>query len=205
MCDVLTCTPSSSRSSGASRSVMTLHRRPWRLAATRNLTGARSRDTVVPERSLPVSVPSATTPLAVARKLVIFALMESVDDEAALAEAGTANAIVAASAASVMVWGFMGRTRYPSRRPHIAELPGPASSQSRCLIEAGSSYAKRAVLAGDLPFTTFAGDLPAFAGLPGDLRFTAFADDFAPFTPSPGVSGAPGIAALPSPPAVFGV
>ena len=58
------------------------------MAATRNLTGALSRDTLVPERSLPVSVPSATTPLAVARKLVIFALIDSVDDVAASAEAG---------------------------------------------------------------------------------------------------------------------
>ena len=31
----------------------------------RNLTGALSRDTLVPERSLPVSVPFATTPLDV--------------------------------------------------------------------------------------------------------------------------------------------
>src|SRR5919109_660301 len=80
MCEVLTCTPSSSRSSGASRRVMTSQRRPRRLAATRNLTGARSRDTLVPERSLPVSVPSATTPLAVARKLVILADIESLGD-----------------------------------------------------------------------------------------------------------------------------
>src|SRR3954471_19697271 len=99
MCDVLTCTPSSSRSSGASRSVMTLHRRPWRLAATRNLTGARSRDTLVPERSLPVSVPSATTPLAVARKFVIFAVIENLDDVAPLVgELGLAFAAGATAA-----------------------------------------------------------------------------------------------------------
>ena len=86
---------------------MTSHRRPRRWAATRNLTGALSRDTLVPERSLPVSVPSATMPLAVARKLVIFALIDSVDEVAASAEAGTANATVAASAASSAVRGFM--------------------------------------------------------------------------------------------------
>jgi hypothetical protein len=56
---------------------MTLHREPARAAATLNLTGALSRDTLVPELSLPVSVPFATTPLAVAWKLVIFALIES--------------------------------------------------------------------------------------------------------------------------------
>ena len=80
------------------------------MAATRNLTGALSRDTLVPERSLPVSVPSATTPLAVARKLVIFALIDSVDDVAASAEAGTANATAAASAASMAVKSFIPKT-----------------------------------------------------------------------------------------------
>jgi len=66
----------------------------------------------VPERSLPVSIPSATTPFAVAWKLVIFALIESVDFVAAPADAGRANATAAASAASMMVWGFMAvRTR----------------------------------------------------------------------------------------------
>src|SRR5436305_5788704 len=80
MCEVVTCTPSSSRSSGASRRVMTSHRPPRGLAATANLTGALSRETLVPERSLPLSVPSATTPLAVARNLVIVAVMENLDD-----------------------------------------------------------------------------------------------------------------------------
>src|SRR4051795_8275190 len=94
MCEVFTCTPSNSRSSGASRSVMTLHRRPRRTAATRNRTGARSRDTLVPDRSLPVSVPSATTPLAVARKLVIFAVIDTFDD-VALMDGGLALATAA--------------------------------------------------------------------------------------------------------------
>ena len=107
MCEVRTCTPSSSRSSRASRRVITSQRRPRRWAATRNLTGALSRDTLVPERSLPVSVPSATTPLAVARKRVIFALIESLDDTAASAEAGTANERAATSAASMTVSGFI--------------------------------------------------------------------------------------------------
>ena len=82
---------------------MTSQRRPRRTAATLNFTGARSRDTLVPERTLPVSVPSATTPLAVAWKLVIFAFIEKFDDEAASAEAGTANSTAAASAASTAV------------------------------------------------------------------------------------------------------
>jgi hypothetical protein len=56
---------------------------------------------------LPVSVPFATTPLAVAWKLVIFALIESVDDLAASADAGTANATAAASAASMAVRSLM--------------------------------------------------------------------------------------------------
>src|SRR4051794_9785763 len=103
MCEVVTCTPSSSRSSGASRRVMTSQRAPRGGATTWNLTGALSRDTLVPERRLPVSVPSATTPLAVARKLVIFALIDTVDDLAALADAGTANVTAATSAASMTV------------------------------------------------------------------------------------------------------
>src|SRR4051794_18839567 len=107
MCEVVTCTPRSSRSSGARRSVMTSHRRPRRAAATLNLTGALSRATLVPDRRRPVSVPSATTPLAVALKVVIFALIEREDDVAASAVAGTANATVAASAANMAGWGFM--------------------------------------------------------------------------------------------------
>src|SRR3954454_23210289 len=99
MWEVLTCTPSNSRSSGASRRVMTLHRRPRRAAATRNLTGARSRDTLVPDCSFPVSVPSATTPLAVARKLVIFAVMETLDDVAPLV-GGLAFAVAAGATAA---------------------------------------------------------------------------------------------------------
>ena len=86
---------------------MTLHRPLCGLATTANLTGALSRDTLVPERGLPVSVPCATTPRAVAWKLVIFALIESVDDVAALADAGTANAVAATSAASVIEWDRM--------------------------------------------------------------------------------------------------
>src|SRR3954453_6147175 len=138
MWDVLTCTPSSSRSSGASRSVMTLHRRPRRLAATLNLTGALSREMLPPERSLPVSVPSATTPLAVARKLVIFACIESDDDVAALAAAGTANARMAAIAASMAVRGLM-RSAVPILRIvrivtfHIGPRGG-ARSRSRSTV-----------------------------------------------------------------------
>src|SRR4051812_23342145 len=83
-----------------------------------------------PERSLPVSVPSATTPLAVARKLVIFACIESDDDDvAALAAAGTANARMAAIAASMAVRGLM-RSAVPILR--IVRIltfhPGPPIS-----------------------------------------------------------------------------
>jgi len=59
---------------------MTLHRAPLLAAATAKCTGALWRVTPVPEFNLPVSVPSAVTPLAVARKLVIFADSESLDD-----------------------------------------------------------------------------------------------------------------------------
>jgi len=109
------------------------------LAATRNLTGAWSRDTLVPERSLPVSVPSATTPLAVAWNLVIFALIESVDEVAALADAGTANATAAANAASMMVGDFMlvgtrphaaATLRRLQQRPPRARRAGPPSRKS---------------------------------------------------------------------------
>ncbi len=93
---------------------MTLQRVPLCAATTLNVTGARSRVTRLPERSWPVSVPSATTPLAVARKWVIFALIESVDDGAALADAGTANAAVAASTASTAERDLMA-ARYPPR------------------------------------------------------------------------------------------
>src|SRR6476469_3861987 len=86
---------------------MTSQRRPRRAAATRNVTGALSRDRLVPDRSLPVRTPSATTPLAVARKLVIFALIERLDEVAALADAGAANTTMAASAASMEVRGLM--------------------------------------------------------------------------------------------------
>jgi hypothetical protein len=55
------------------------------LATTAKFTGALSRDTLVPERSVPFSVPLATTPLALARKLVILADSENLDDEAPLA------------------------------------------------------------------------------------------------------------------------
>lgn len=60
---------------------MTSHRPPRLAAATANRTGALSRDTLVPERSEPERTPFATTaPLAVARKLVIFAVIDSLDD-----------------------------------------------------------------------------------------------------------------------------
>src|SRR4051812_42914799 len=128
MCEVWTCTPSSSRSSGARRRVMTSHRRPLRLAATLNRTGALSRDTLVPERSFPVNVPSATTPLAVAWKLVIFALIDIEEDVAALADAGIANATMAAEAATMNEWGLMAR-RYPPadpvRRDFLTHRAGP--------------------------------------------------------------------------------
>ncbi|MFL5859625.1 MAG: hypothetical protein ACJ780_02430 [Solirubrobacteraceae bacterium] len=45
-----------------------------------NRTGALSRDTLAPELSFPVKVPSATTSAAVARNLVIFAVIETRDD-----------------------------------------------------------------------------------------------------------------------------
>jgi hypothetical protein len=47
---------------------------------------------------LPVSTPSATTPAAVAWKLVIFAVSESLDDEVVFALAGAATAAANASA-----------------------------------------------------------------------------------------------------------
>jgi hypothetical protein len=59
---------------------MTLHRVRVARATTANLTGALSREVLEPERSLPVSVPLAKTPLAVAWKLVILAVIESLDD-----------------------------------------------------------------------------------------------------------------------------
>ncbi|MGH2890120.1 MAG: hypothetical protein ACRDNJ_10880 [Solirubrobacteraceae bacterium] len=46
---------------------------------TANFTGALSRDTFVPECSVPLNLPAATTPVAVARKLVIFAVSDSLD------------------------------------------------------------------------------------------------------------------------------
>ncbi|HEY2437774.1 MAG TPA: hypothetical protein VGH93_11380 [Solirubrobacteraceae bacterium] len=55
------------------------------MATTANRTGALSRDTPVPELNLPVRTPFARTPLAVARKLVIFAVIESRDGVARLA------------------------------------------------------------------------------------------------------------------------
>jgi hypothetical protein len=60
--------------------VITLHRAPWLAAATANFTGALWRETLVPELSLPVRVPFATTPLFVAWKLVIVAVSESLDE-----------------------------------------------------------------------------------------------------------------------------
>jgi hypothetical protein len=79
-----------------------LHRAPRLAATTANFTGALWRETLVPELSVPVSVPFATTPVAVARKLVIFAVSESLDDappvsdepEFALA-GGTRTAVIA--------------------------------------------------------------------------------------------------------------
>ena len=62
-----------------------MQREPRRLATTANFTGALSRDTLVPELNLPVNVPLATTPLAVAWKLVMVALIESVEGAAARA------------------------------------------------------------------------------------------------------------------------
>ena len=106
-----------------------MHRRPRRTAATRNLTGALSRDTLAPERSLPVSVPSATPPLAVARKLVMFALIEKEDDVAAGAEAGAANATAAVTAASKMGRGFM-PSLYPSAQIQIDIIRAQCASRT---------------------------------------------------------------------------
>src|SRR4051812_17068701 len=144
MSEVVTCTPSSSRSNGARRRVMTSQRRPTCAAATRNLTGALSRETLLPERRLPVSVPFATTPLAVARKLVIFALIESVDDGAALADAGTANAAAATSAASVMVWDRMpAGTRKQTPQVPSSRHPCPSDRSSRAQAEARTPARRR--------------------------------------------------------------
>jgi hypothetical protein len=54
------------------------------LATTAKFTGALSRATLLPDRSVPFSVPLATTPLARARKLVILADNENLDDVAPL-------------------------------------------------------------------------------------------------------------------------
>jgi hypothetical protein len=75
------------------------------LATTANLTGALSCDTLVPELSRPVRTPSATTPPPrVARNLVIFAVIESLDDLApvfvALAFALATGATIAAHAST---------------------------------------------------------------------------------------------------------
>src|SRR3954466_5368941 len=110
---------------------MTSQRRPRRAAATLKLTGALSRDTLVPERRLPVRVPSATTPLAVARKLVIFALIETVDDVAALADAGTANATAATSAASMTVRDLM-PAHVPAKQA-VQVLPSSVRPAAACL------------------------------------------------------------------------
>src|SRR5579875_2164364 len=75
--EVCTCTPSSSRSSGARWSVRTSQRPRLAFAWTANVTGARSRDTPVPDASLPLSVPLARRPLLVAWKLVTLAVSES--------------------------------------------------------------------------------------------------------------------------------
>jgi hypothetical protein len=90
MFDVVTCTPRSSRLSGASRRVITLHRAPRLAAATAKLTGALWRETCVPELSAPVRVPFATTPLSVARKLVIVAVSDSLEATARAGERGLA-------------------------------------------------------------------------------------------------------------------
>src|SRR3954449_629263 len=144
MSEVVTCTPSSSRSNGARRRVMTSQRRPTCAAATRNLTGALSRETLLPERRLPVSVPFATTPLAGARKLVIFALIESLDNGAAVAGAGTPNAAAATSAASVMVWDRMpAGTRKPTPQVPSSRHPCPSDRSSRAQAEARTPARRR--------------------------------------------------------------
>jgi hypothetical protein len=81
--------------------VMTLQRPPRLAATTANRTGALSRDTLVPERSVPDSTPLATTaPRAVARKLVIFAVIDNLDDATLLSD-GRDCAIAPGAAAIV--------------------------------------------------------------------------------------------------------
>src|SRR6476660_5363082 len=125
---------------------MTLHRELLDAAATLNLTGALSRETLVPDWSLPLSVPSATTPLGVARKLVILALIEREDDVAASAVAGMANATIAASAASMAEWGFMSAgvpARNPTQPAGPGKPPGPAANaQSAPAIRFARSYSR---------------------------------------------------------------
>ena len=128
MCEVWTTAPRSSRSSGASRNVITLHRRRPPAATTAILTGALSRETLVPERSLPVSTPLAATPAAVARKLVIFADKDSLEvvaatvGEFALAEGATTTAIpgrtIDAPPARAVLLGF----RYLTRRELVPRI-----------------------------------------------------------------------------------
>src|SRR5579862_3505906 len=88
MYEVVTWAPRSSRSSGASRRVSTLHRFPLGLATALNVTFEVSRDTLEPDVSLPERIPSPTTPAAVARKRVILAEIVSFDVVAWLAEDG---------------------------------------------------------------------------------------------------------------------
>jgi hypothetical protein len=69
------------------------------VAATAKLTGALWRETFVPELSVPVRVPFATTPLSVARKLVIFAVRDSLEVPARAGWVGLAFAGSATTAA----------------------------------------------------------------------------------------------------------
>src|SRR4029079_3201124 len=96
--------------------------------------------TLRPERTVPVSVPSATTPLAVAWKLVIFAFIEKLDDEAASAEAGTANATAAASAARTAVRGLMARHDTAINRSNwlSGSFPRRPASRSPATTAAGA-------------------------------------------------------------------
>lgn len=132
---------------------MTLHRAPRRLAATANLTGALSRDTPVPELSLPVSVPFATTPPVVARKLVIFAVIDSLEDVvAALAAGAAANATAAAIAASMAMRGLMPRRlpRPPFRSSELlqtgddpAAARAPGQTLTRVLVSVRTPWGGR--------------------------------------------------------------
>ena len=96
------------------------------LVSTAKRTGALWCDTPVPERSVPLNTPVATTPAAVAWKLVIFAVSESCEVRGAAFAAGATAAPKAATDITAMtslriVFSFSGREwRLPGARRLIS-------------------------------------------------------------------------------------